>query len=142
VLLARALEAGVPAGWVTANEVYGGSPALRGWLEARQLPYVLAVKCTEPLLPPCGPSAPAARLAEHVPPAGWLRISAGSGAKGRRWYAWSRLSLASAGAPEGWQRWLLVRRSLRTGELVYYACAGPAACRWSPWSGWPGPAGG
>jgi SRSO17 transposase len=70
VLLARALEAGVPAGWVTANEVYGGSPALRGWLDARQLPYVLAVKCTEPLLPPCGPSAPAARLAERVPPAG------------------------------------------------------------------------
>jgi hypothetical protein len=23
----------VPAGWVTADEVYGGSPALRGWLE-------------------------------------------------------------------------------------------------------------
>jgi hypothetical protein len=23
-------------------------------------------------------------------------------------------------------RWLLVRRSLRTGELAYYLCAGPA----------------
>jgi SRSO17 transposase len=34
----RTLEAGVPAGWVTADEVYGNSPALRGWLEARQLP--------------------------------------------------------------------------------------------------------
>ena len=31
-----------------------------------------------------------------------------------------------AGAPNGWQRWLLVRRSLRTGELAFYACAGPA----------------
>jgi SRSO17 transposase len=37
-LLQRALEAGVAAGWVTADEVYGNSPALRGWLEARQLP--------------------------------------------------------------------------------------------------------
>jgi SRSO17 transposase len=36
VMLQRALDAGVPAGWVTADEVYGGSPALRGWLEARQ----------------------------------------------------------------------------------------------------------
>ena len=30
VMLERALDAGVPAGWVTADEVYGGSPALRG----------------------------------------------------------------------------------------------------------------
>ena len=37
-MLDRALEAGVPAGWVTADEVYGGDPALRGWLEGRQLP--------------------------------------------------------------------------------------------------------
>jgi len=126
VMLARALDAGVPAGWVTADEVYGGSPALRGWLETRQLPYVLAVKRTEPLLPPSEPPTPAARLAEHVPAACWLRISAGQGAKGRRWYAWSRLALASAGAPEGLGRWLLLRRSLTSGELAYYVCAGPA----------------
>jgi len=30
VMLQRALEAGVPAGWMTADEVYGGSPALPG----------------------------------------------------------------------------------------------------------------
>ena len=70
---------------MTADEVYGNSPALRGWLEARRLPYVLAVKATEPLPPPSGSSAPAARLAVHVPPASWLRLSAGQGAKGRRW---------------------------------------------------------
>jgi SRSO17 transposase len=127
MMLERALAAGVPAGWVTADEVYGGSPALRGWLEARQLPYVLAVKATEPLPSASGPPMPAARLAGRIPPHCWLRLSAGQGAKGRRWYAWSRLPLDSAGAPEGWERWLLVRRSLRTGELAYYACAGPAS---------------
>jgi SRSO17 transposase len=87
VMLQRALDAGVPAGWVTADEVYGGSPALRGWLETRAMPYVVAVKCTEPLPPASGPSAPAARLAEHVPSACWLRLSAGHGpraAAGRR----------------------------------------------------------
>jgi SRSO17 transposase len=119
MMLQRALEAGVPAGWVTADEVYGGSPALRGWLEARQLPYVLAVKATEPLPSASGPPVPAARLAGRIPPHCWLRLSAGQGTKGRRWYAWSRLPLDSAGAPEGWERWLLVRRSLRTGELAY-----------------------
>jgi SRSO17 transposase len=126
VMLERTLEAGVPAGWVTADEVYGGSPALRGWLEDRQLPYVLAVKATEPLPSTSGPVTAAARLAGHVPAHCWLRISAGLGAKGRRWYAWSRVALDSAGAPDGWARWLLVRRSLRTGELAFYACAGPA----------------
>jgi SRSO17 transposase len=141
VMLDRALEAGVPPGWVTADEVYGNSPALRGWLEDHQLPCVLAVKCTEPLSPPSGSSAPAARLAERIPSAGWLGSSAGQGAKGRRWYGWARLPLSTIGAPRGWQRWLLLRRSLRTGELAYYACAGPAGlplvalvrvagCRW------------
>jgi SRSO17 transposase len=127
VMLERALDAQVPAGWVTADEVYGGSPALRGWLETRGMPYVLAVKSTEPLTPASGPSASAARLAEHIPSSGWLRLSAGHGAKGRRWYGWSRLALATAGVPNGWGRWLLLRRSLRTGELAYYACAGPAS---------------
>jgi SRSO17 transposase len=93
VMLERALDAGVPTGWVTADKVYGGSPALRGWLESRQLPYVLAVKATEPLPPGCGSPTTAARLVERIPPHGWLRLSAGLGAKGRRWYGWSRLPL-------------------------------------------------
>src|ERR671911_2021596 len=76
-MLERALAAGVPAGWVTADEVYGNSPALRGWLETHQLPYVLAVKCTEPLRSASGTPASAGWAAEQVPPAGWLRISAG-----------------------------------------------------------------
>jgi SRSO17 transposase len=128
MMLERALDAGVPAGWVTADEVYGNSPALRGWLEARGMPYVLAVKATEPLPPASvsGPPTAAARLAEQIPSECWLRLSAGQGVKGRRWYGWARLPLASTGAPTGWGRWLLVRRSLRTGELAYYVCAGPA----------------
>jgi hypothetical protein len=39
----------------------------------------------------------------------WSRISAGQGAKGRRWYAWSRLLLSTAGVSDGWGRWLLTR---------------------------------
>jgi hypothetical protein len=81
-MLERALDVGVPAGWVTADEVYGNSPALRGWLETRQLPYVLAVKATEPLPSPRGPSTSAARLAALVPPECWLRISAGPARQG------------------------------------------------------------
>jgi SRSO17 transposase len=34
-MLARALDAGVPAAWVTGDEVYGADPRLRACLEAR-----------------------------------------------------------------------------------------------------------
>jgi SRSO17 transposase len=100
-MLERALDAGVPAGWVTADEVYGGSPTFRVWLETRRLPYVLAVRCTEPLQPP----ASAKTLAAQVPPECWLRINAGDGAKGRRWYAWARVPLSRVGAPAPFWWW-------------------------------------
>src|SRR5436190_18473801 len=48
-MLDRALDAGVPAAWVTGDEVYGGDRRLRLWLEAQDRPHVLAVKRTEPL---------------------------------------------------------------------------------------------
>jgi hypothetical protein len=124
-MLQRALEAGVPAGWVTADEADGGSPALRGWLEARQLLYVLAVKATEPLPPASGPAMPAARLAGASHRTAGCASAPATGAKGRRWYAWSRLPLDGTGAPDGWERRLL-RRSLTSGDLAYYVGAGPA----------------
>jgi SRSO17 transposase len=67
VLLERALDAGVPASWVTADEVYGQDPALRSWLEDRGISYVLAVKGTEPLGTAIQESATASQLAASVP---------------------------------------------------------------------------
>jgi SRSO17 transposase len=128
-MLERALDAGVLAAWVTADEVYGGSPALRQWLEDRQMPHVLAVKCIE-LLGVDGPNGPvrasAEQLAAAVPATQWIACSAGHGAKGRRLYDWIRVELA-APATTGMARWLLVRRSRSDGELAFYACYGPAA---------------
>jgi SRSO17 transposase len=126
VLLERALAAGVPASWVTADEVYGGDPALRRFLEDRGVSYVLAVKGTEPLVPATPGSATAAQLAVSLPVEQWVACSAGHGAKGRRLYDWARVELA-APAVGGCQRWLLVRRSRRDGELAFYTCYGPAS---------------
>jgi hypothetical protein len=83
----------------------------------------------------------ATALAADVSHERWLTINAADGAKGRRWYAWTRTELAADGAPAGWSRGLLVRRSLSTGELAFYRCAAPvgtslaalvrvAGCRW------------
>jgi SRSO17 transposase len=127
VMLERALDAGVPASWVTADEVYGGDPALRRWLEGRGVSYVLAVKGTEPLGTATQGSAraTAVQLAAGVPVEQWVACSAGHGAKGRRLYDWARVEL-TAPATAGCTRWLLVRRSRRDGELAFYTCFGPA----------------
>ena len=48
-MLERALESGVPFGWVTGDEVYGNDRRLRQWLERRDVPHVLAVRSNEKL---------------------------------------------------------------------------------------------
>jgi SRSO17 transposase len=127
LMLQRALDAGVPASWVTADEAYGGDPALRRFLEDRGLSYVLAVKCTELLRPADGSTrATTEQLAAAMPAEQWVACSAGHGVKGRRLYDWARVELA-APAAAGCQRWLLVRRSHADGELAFYACFAPAA---------------
>ena len=43
-MLARAIEAGVPFAWFTADEVYGQAKYLRRWLEERDVAYVMAIR--------------------------------------------------------------------------------------------------
>jgi SRSO17 transposase len=42
-MIERALESGMPFGWVAADEAYGQNTALREWLEEYHVSYVLAV---------------------------------------------------------------------------------------------------
>jgi SRSO17 transposase len=118
VMLERALDARTPAAWVTADEAYGGDPALRRWLEGRRLSFVLAVKCTEPLTAPRPDGTArvsATQLAAAVLAEAWVACSAGHGVKGRRLYDWTRVELADP-ATAGMARWLLVRRSRSDGS--------------------------
>jgi hypothetical protein len=48
------VAAGVPFGWVTADEVYGQAPYLRDWLEVQDVSYVLAIKCADSVITPEG----------------------------------------------------------------------------------------
>jgi SRSO17 transposase len=83
-MLARALDAGVPAAWVTGDEVYGADPQLRAELEARGIGYVLAVACDHPVV--AGAKAwRADALRKRVPARAWRCVSAGTGAKGHRY---------------------------------------------------------
>ena len=46
-MLDRAIDAGVPFGWVTADEAYGQVKYLRVWLEQHDVAHVLATKCND-----------------------------------------------------------------------------------------------
>jgi len=128
-MLTRAMDAGVPAGWVTGDEVYGQHSRLRALLEARAMPYVLAVPVNQRVI-----SARDGRIVESradaaaatVSPQAWKRISAGAGAKGPRMYHWARVAIRPLEDP-GAGYWLLIRRSLTDPtDRAYYLCHGPA----------------
>jgi SRSO17 transposase len=131
LMLGRALDAGVPASWATADEAYGKDASFRGWLEKRRLGYVAAVPKSQAVAGDAGKSR-ADVLTAHAPGQAWKRRSCGNGSKGPRVYDWAAATLPEDGTePPGWSRFLLVRRSLTPDakgehELAYYLCAGPA----------------
>src|ERR671914_32208 len=119
-MLQRALDAGVKAGWVVADSVYGDSRRLGMFLEDREQPYVLAVSGKAYVWAGLrqhrvGEVLEALGRGELLPEEGFRRISVGDGSKGPRLYDWGRLAL-NPPMQEGFQRWLLVRRSIEDPE--------------------------
>jgi SRSO17 transposase len=130
-MLDRALDAGVPAAWATADEAYGKDYKFRTWLENERISYVVAVACNQ-TIPATGGTSRADVLAAQAPDDAWKRRSCGEGAKGPRLFDWAVASLPTYEdtTPAGWSRWLLARRSLTPNskgkhELAYYLCCAP-----------------
>jgi len=128
-MIERALEAGVPAKWVVADEVYGSDGKLGRALEARDQAYVLAVKSNEKptTWPPYAPPGQVAvsAVAAALEPTGWQRLSCGDGAQGERIYDWAWVPLRPA-LRDGWVHALLVRRHpTAPDELAYYLVYAP-----------------
>jgi SRSO17 transposase len=122
-MIKRALAAGVPFGWVTADEAYGQNPGLRTWLEEQDIAYAMAVPCSFEATTAAGRRR-ADALAALVPAGGWQRLSCGQGAKGPRRYDWALMATTSA------RHHLLVRRSLTPNskgelDLAYFYCHTP-----------------
>ena len=93
VMLERALDAGVSVAWVTTDEVDGGDPALRGWLAARGLSYVLGRKGLRTAGDghPGSARATAAQVAASVPPEEWVACSAATVPRERWLDDWARI---------------------------------------------------
>src|SRR6266567_9006152 len=126
-MVERALDANLPVVWVVGDTVYGSALRLRAALEARKQAYALAVTCKE-YVEVQGTRRRVDQVAGSLTGEDWQILSAGAGSKGPRLFAWARIELA---APEisGWQRWLLVRRSLNEGikpaEMAYVLVFAP-----------------
>jgi SRSO17 transposase len=120
----RAVGAGVPAQWVTADAVYGSDYGFRSALENLGLGYVVGVRTDDAVRAGFRQVRVKALLAE-VPAAAWQRLSCGDGAKGPRLYDWA-VTRTNAPEPDRYARWLLIRRSVSDPEdVAYFACGGP-----------------
>jgi SRSO17 transposase len=123
-LIERAVHAQVPAGWVTADEVYGADPALRAAIRAHGLGYVLAVSANRRVPTAAGPIR-VDQIPTILPRRAWQQHSAGAGSKGQRLYSWAWIELLPEDDTDTGCHHLLIRRNDRTGELAYLRCYSP-----------------
>lgn len=128
-MIVRTLEAGLPARWVTADEVYGSDSRFRAFLQGRGLSYVVAISCQTHM---CYQGL-RTRVDEHAAAFGkrmWKRLSCGAGTKGERLYEWALVSwpvpAEDGSAKKCFTKSLLVRRSLKDpDEKAYYYTHAP-----------------
>ncbi len=125
-MLIRAVEAGVPAGWVAGDEVYGADPILRATVRELGLGYVLQVAANRRVPTHGGPQRVDA-IAELIGPDDWQSYSAGRGSKGPRYYQWAWIALLpeDEDTDDTGQHHLLIRRNPSSGELAYLRCYSP-----------------
>lgn len=107
-MLSRAIEAGVPFAWFTADEAYGQAKYLRAWLEERDVFHVLAIRRSDTFTTSAGEQRADALIAA-APARSWQRLSVGAGAHGPREYHWARVPIRTGPRP-GRGNWLLARR--------------------------------
>ncbi len=124
-MIGRAIDAGVPFAWFTADEAYGQAKYLRVWLEERDVFHVLAIRRSDTLITTSAGEQRADALIAALPPRAWRRLSVGAGVHGPREYDWARVPVRICWRP-GRGHWLLVRRSISDpAEIAYYVCYGP-----------------
>ena len=127
-MLKRAVQAGVPARWVAADEVYGSDSKFRNLLQNQGLNYVVTISCQQRLFL----NDTSARVDQHVQAmrhSAWKKLSCGRGTKGDRYYEWAFVPFGTL-TDDGKRKGLLVRRSVKDKtDIAYYFTLAPARTR-------------
>jgi hypothetical protein len=126
VMLERARQAGTPARWTAADEVYGGHD-LRIRIRELGYDYAVAVPASHRATAPAGRFTAISLLA-RLPRKAWQRLRAGHGTKGDRHYDWAMIEAGPDDTPPGHDPGhsvLLVRRHRYTGELSFATATPP-----------------
>jgi SRSO17 transposase len=128
-MLQRAIDAGIPFAWVTADEAYGQVKHLRFWLEERRIAHVLATKVNDTVITTGWKEVRVDELIAALPRQAWKPISGGQGSHGERLYDWARVAIRPVWE-NGFGHWVLARRSLSDPtEIAHYVCYGPLGAR-------------
>jgi SRSO17 transposase len=128
-MLERMLSHHLPLAWVTADSIYRADYHLRHFLTEHKIPFVLAVAPNNLVRLGWKDGFEVIRvdewLARKKSQVRWHRLSAGWGSKGPRWFDWTWWKM-DAEVPEGWQTWIVVRRSLSDPtDLTFYRVCAP-----------------
>jgi len=126
-LLQHAHNLGIRAGYVAADEVYGGLE-LRRSIRERGTGYVLAVRSSHMVTLPSGRRLTVKTAATLVKPAMWQRMRTGSATKGAKDYHWAMIGITPDDTPDGQDdghAMLLLRRHRYTGTISYFLCWTP-----------------
>jgi SRSO17 transposase len=124
-MLQRAVDAGVPFTWFTADEAFGQVKYLRVWLEERDVFHVVATRRNDDVSAHGIGHGRVDAIVERLPARAWRRMSCGDGAHGPRVYDWARVPVRAWCTP-GRGHWLLARRAVSDPtEIAYYICYAP-----------------
>ncbi len=128
-MIARAIRAKVPFGFVAADSVYG-TGAIETMLRKAGKGYVLGVAANHVFhsWSTLHIGGTAAEIAQSLPKSAWRRLSSGEGTKGARLHDWAYLELADLDADEyngsltgTWTRGMLIRRHIANGDLAFFS---------------------
>ena len=124
-MITRAMSVGLHPTWVLADEAYGSDSKFRRFLESKQQPYVVCVRCDLRLWTESAGRQRVDEIIKDQPASAWFRHSIGDGAKGPRLYDWTAQRFGQP-TENGLVHWLLARRSIeKADELAYYFCLAP-----------------
>ena len=138
-MLEHAWQAGVPMRWVTGDEVYGDSPALRDFIASQERWYVLAVRTHTPVWVERGQvvefeaqeqdrvRTTVKKIVASWSENRWQRLTVAEGEKGLITYDWAGQRLVeSRDKLPGPDAWLIARRSVSNPtEIAYYLSNAP-----------------